>query len=225
MKVYVLGAGGHAKVVIAALEASGREADSVWDDNADRWGEKLLGVPIRGPIESLREQPRLPAVIAIGANQARQKLAASLDLEWTQVVHPAAWVHRSVQVGPGTVIFAGAIVQPDTTLGAHVIVNTGATIDHDCRVGDFAHIAPGNAIAGVTTVGEGVLMGAGGATIPCSTIGDWAIVGAGATVILPIPPAVTAVGTPARPLPISSYSSPPKPSSSFSSTSSSKENP
>src|SRR5262245_10113907 len=128
-RVQVFGAGGHAKVVIATLTAAGHDVVAVWDDDAARWGGTCLGVPIRGATAAADD---LPTILAIGDNRARARLASAMTRRWMTVIHPTAHVHPSVTLGPGTVVFAGAIVQPDARLGAHVIVNTAATVDHDC---------------------------------------------------------------------------------------------
>lgn len=198
-RVALIGAGGHAKVVLATAQAAGFEVTGLYDDDEARWGTEVLGVPVVGPASRL--PAGAPAVLAIGANAARKRLATELPLSWRTVVHPRATVHDSVRLGEGTVVFAGAVIQPDTTLGAHAIVNTGATVDHDGRLGDFVHLAPGVHLAGGVTVGEGAFLGVNAGVIPGRTIGDWTTVGAGGIVVRDLPPGVTAIGVPARPLP------------------------
>ena len=61
----------------------------------------------------------------------------------------------------GSVIFAGAVVQPGTTLGRHAILNTGCSVDHDCLLGDHVHLCPGTHLAGTVRVGAGTMLGAG----------------------------------------------------------------
>lgn len=200
--VAVIGAGGHAKVVIATLRAAGVAVAAAFDDDAERHGTELLGVPVRGPAAAAAGLGCRRAVLAVGDNRARRRLAAALGagLEWVTVVHPRAWVDPDARLGAGTVVFAGAVVQPGAEIGAHAIVNTAASIDHDCRVGDFAHLGPGCRLCGGVTVGEGALAGVGCAVAPGLTIGAWAVVGAGAAVVRDLPAATTAAGVPARPL-------------------------
>lgn len=199
MPVVVLGAGGHAKVVISTLQAMDRPIFAALDDNEERWGTAILGVPVQGPMEAVLGLPNVVAVIAIGDNAVRRRLAQRFDgVEWTTVVHPRAYVHASVRLGQGTVVFAGAIIQPDVVIGEHAIINTGATVDHDCSLGAFTHVAPGANLAGGVTVGDGVLLGVGSSVIPGRTIGEWTRVGAGGAVIHNLPAHVTAVGVPAR---------------------------
>jgi sugar O-acyltransferase (sialic acid O-acetyltransferase NeuD family) len=200
--LYVIGAGGHGKVVISTLQECGFFVDGVLDDDRTKIGDNVLGVPVIGTIDSfIARNERAKAIFAVGNNHTRKMLSerlSSVPVEWISAVHPRAWVHPSVRIREGTVVFAGAVIQPESVLGSHCIVNTGALIDHDCLIGDFCHIAPGCRITGGVTVGEGTFLGAGSTVIPGKTIGAWSITGAGSTIIRDLPPEITAVGTPAR---------------------------
>ncbi|MEO8584637.1 MAG: acetyltransferase [Acidobacteriota bacterium] len=198
MIVAVLGAGGHAKVVVATLQAAGIEVIGVFDDDRSRHGSDVLGVRVRGGVEdSLRE--KCPLVIGVGSNRARKALAERIAGEFISAIHPHAFVHPSCKIGAGSVVFAGAVIQPDTVLGEHTIVNTSASVDHDCRVGAFAHVAPGVHVCGGVEIGEGALLGVGSAVIPGRRIGAWAVLGAGSVVTKDVEPGQTVVGVPARP--------------------------
>lgn len=198
-RAYVLGAGGHARVVVAALEAAGTTVVGMFDDDPTRFGTKVDGVPVLGRLADHLPLDA-PLVLAIGSNATRARLAAAFDgqVTWASVIHPTAWVHRTVVLGPGTVVFAGAVVQPGTVVGAHAIVNTGACADHDGRLGDFVHLAPGCHLAGTVTLGDGAFCGVGVSIVPGVTVGAWTTVGAGGVVVGDLPEKVVAVGVPAR---------------------------
>lgn len=199
-RILILGAGGHAKVVLSTLLAAGAPVVGFADDDPARKGDYLLGIPVLGSLSQLDRGAYSGAVIAIGRNDQREHVASAARLNWTTVVHPDAFVHDSVKLGAGTVVFAGAIIQADAVIGEHVIVNTGATIDHDCHIEDFAHIAPGVHLAGNVAVGHGTLIGIGTAAIPGVRIGRRATVGAGSVIVRNLPDDVVAYGNPARPM-------------------------
>jgi sugar O-acyltransferase (sialic acid O-acetyltransferase NeuD family) len=182
-QIVVIGAGGHGKV------------DAIYDDDQSLWGTQILGVPVRGPILDLRVSPqRFSAIIGIGNSTIRQRLVESLPLEWLSVVHPHAFVHDSVELGAGTVVFAGAVLQPHVTVGRHVIVNTSASIDHDCQIGDFVGIGPGTHLSGTVRVDDRSLLGTGCSVLPNVHIETDATVGAGTVVIHNVPRSSTLVG-------------------------------
>lgn len=196
--IVVIGGGGHAKVVIGALQAAGRLVIAVHDDDAATWGSALLGVRVVGPISAVRKEHYEFGVIAIGDNVARKAISEEVKLQWITVTHPTAYVHPSVRLGVGSVLCAGAVLQPETKIGDHVIVNTGATVDHDCMIGDFVHIAPGANLAGAVQLGEGAFLGIGSAVIPGVSVGAWTVVGAGGVVTRSLPDHVVAFGVPAK---------------------------
>jgi sugar O-acyltransferase (sialic acid O-acetyltransferase NeuD family) len=196
--VYVIGAGGHAKVIIRMLQDLGYRVAAVFDDNLRRGGATLLGNPIFAPVERITDHVRRPAIIAIGDNATRRRIADSYDLPWLTAIHPLSFVDSTVRLGRGTVVFARAVVQVDSTLGDHVIVNHATTVDHDCIVEDCVHLAPGVHLAGGVTVREGAFMGIGAVAIPNTRIGARTIVGAGAVVTRHLPEQVVAAGVPAR---------------------------
>lgn len=196
---YVIGAGGHAKVLISVLLTLGYKVPAVLDDDEKKWDGELLGVRVIGPIDRLHDLMPAKVLIGIGDNATRRTVADKFkDADWPTVIHPGAYVHQSVKLGPGTVIFAGAVVQPDSVIGAHCIINTAASIDHDCDVGDYVHIAPGAHLAGGVRLGEGAFAGLGTVFVPGVEIGPWTVVGAGGVVIRDLPARVVAVGVPSK---------------------------
>ncbi len=195
--IVVVGAGGHARVIVSTIRTSGDKVSAVFDDDPRLWGKRLMGIPIQGPVDRLQGH-RGRAVIGVGDAMLRRALASRLRLRWATIIHPHSFIDPAVPLGEGAVIFAGGIIQPECEIGDHVIVNTGATVDHNCIVGDFAQMAPNATLCGNVAVGEGSFIGAGAVVLENLSVGKWSIVGAGATVIRDLPDCVTAVGCPAQ---------------------------
>lgn len=206
----ILGAGGHAKVVIDCLKQS-RAATllMVLDKDKSRQGEKLLGVPIKGGDELLpalarKNSPRFVIALGgIGDNRPRQRLfeaALKLGLKPLTVSHPMAIISLEASIGAGSVIMPGAIVNAGAVLGDNVIVNSGAIVEHDCLIGDHAHIATGAKLCSTVRVGKLAHIGAGAVIRQCLAIGEGAIIGAGAVVLKDVPAWTMAAGVPARQL-------------------------
>jgi sugar O-acyltransferase (sialic acid O-acetyltransferase NeuD family) len=200
--IFVVGAGGHAKVVAEILQARGDAIHGFLDDNPDVWGATRVGLPVLGSLDSLAERDPAGIIIGVGSNQSRNELAERLERSFpgllVNAVHPSAVVSPSAALGRGVVVAAGAVINADTVIGDHVIINTGATVDHDCVVESFAHVAPGANVAGGVRIGEGSLIGVGACVIPNTVIGEWSVVGAGAAVVDDVPSRCTVAGVPAR---------------------------
>jgi sugar O-acyltransferase (sialic acid O-acetyltransferase NeuD family) len=201
-EVIVIGAGGHSKVVISTLLELDFNIIGILDDDEKKLGTKFCGVPILGTIELITKGNFPNAILAIGDNKIRKNIYErySTFSSWISVVHPHSYVHSSVSIGKGTVIFAGAIIQPDVLIGEHVIINTGVSIDHDCKIGDYVHLAPGVKLAGGVSIGEGSFLGINSAVIPGKKIGRWSIVGAGGIVVKDVNDSTTVIGIPAKPM-------------------------
>lgn len=195
MKLVIIGAGGHAKVILEAALLNGYSVIGFLDDDSKA---QLSNLTHLGQPSEFRFFEHVKAVIAVGSNRHRQELSSILKFRWETIIHPFSWVSPSVQLGDGVVIMAGAVVQSSSVVQSHVIVNTGSRIDHDCCVNAFAHVAPGAVLTGEVIVGEGVLVGAGSIVNPKVCIGDWSVVASGAVLTKDAKSRKLYVGIPAR---------------------------
>lgn len=191
-KVYLYGASGHAKVVMDIAQKNNVEVPCLIDDNPEE--DELVGVPVVHSAEGLS-----PVIVTIGDCGIRRKIVEKLgSREFLTVVHPKAVVAESVKIGDGTVVMAGAIINPYASVGNHCIVNTGASIDHDCMVNDFVHVAPHCTLCGGVEVGEGTWVGVGSTIIQGIHIGKNCFIGAGSVVIKDVPDGSFCFGNPAK---------------------------
>lgn len=203
----VLGGGGHARVLIDALLASGAARPAaVLDPDPALRGAKILGVPVLGGDDAKLPKGVTHFVVGLGSTgdaAPRRRVyetALARGLQPLSVVHPSAVVSRFARLGPGCAVLARAVVNVGAVVGANAIVNTGAIVEHDCAIGDHAHVATGACLAGGVSVGEGAHVGVGACARQDAKIGARAVIGAGAAVVADIPAGAMAVGVPARPV-------------------------
>lgn len=195
MNSFILQGGGeHARVVLDALLASGHSVQAIFDPKNSG---SIMDVPQRGPYQPEFEKSAR-AIVAIGDNALRKRVVGQTKHAFGQVIHPSAVVSTTTQIGDGTMVLHGVIVQAFAVIGKHVILNTGSRVDHDCKLGDYVHVAPGAILCGTVEVGEGALIGAGSVVLPGRRIGAWAVVGAGSVVTHNVPDNAVVKGNPAR---------------------------
>lgn len=202
MKLAILGASGHGKVVADTAECCGWQAIEFFDD---AWPVRQEnGVwPVVGDSAAL--MGRLAdfdgVVVAIGNNSIRYAKLLELRVAGAclvTLIHPAATVSRYAAIGQGAVVFAGVVVNAEACIGQGAILNTGCSIDHDCVLGDAVHISPGARLAGGVRVGNLSWIGIGASVRQLVCIGEHVMVGAGSAVVSDIPNDVTVAGVPAK---------------------------
>jgi sugar O-acyltransferase (sialic acid O-acetyltransferase NeuD family) len=194
----IIGAGGHAQVVIDAVQEQGIYNIVGLVDQSEKQLGNLMGYEIK---RELSEFETCNFFVAIGDNRIRMRLFEdALAQGWTPatIIHPSASVSKYATIAAGTIICAGGIMGVHATVGSNSIINTSATVDHECRVGSHAHLAVGAHMTGNSRVEDGTFVGAGAVLIPGVAVGAWSTVGAGAVVLGNIKSGVTAVGLPAR---------------------------
>jgi acetyltransferase EpsM len=194
--MYLFGASGHAKVIVDILLSKDVQVKGFYDEDESK--TDLWGIPVIGKTKDFND-PIVECIVSIGKNDTRKKVVEQLgDVEFGSAIHKTANIGSHVEIGEGTVIMAGTIINADAKIGEHVIINTSASVDHDCTIGDFSHIAPNASLCGGVEVGEGTLVGAGATIIPLIKIGKWCTIGAGAVVVEDIPDNSVVVGNPAK---------------------------
>ncbi len=206
LPVIVLGAGGHAKVVVDTLTAMCMEIAGMVDPNPETHGRDVLGIPVLGGDEEMETRPAAAFALAngVGSTGDAGPRRAVFDrfreqgYAFPPVIHPTAVIAAGVEIRPGTQIMAGAIIQPDCRIGENVIINTGAQVDHDGKIGDHVHVAPGAVLGGAVTVGPETHIGTGACVIQNVCIGADVLVAVGAAIVTDVPDGTRIAGVPAR---------------------------
>ncbi len=196
MKLTIIGASGHGKVAADIARLNGYDEIEFLDDNTElhscgKW-------PVIGTSE-LASGIEHDLFIAIGNATVRKRLMEQLqDKHIVTLIHPSAVIAEDVEIDVGSVVMAGAVINPGTRVGKGCIINTSSSVDHDCMLEDYVHVAVGSHIAGTVSIGKGTWVGAGVTVSNNILICDRCLIGAGSVVIHSLKDAGTYVGIPAK---------------------------
>lgn len=202
--IYLLGAGGHGRVLIDALQNQEISISGILDPHIEV-GHRILGIAVLGDERYLKKISKLEShlINGLGANpninKRKEKFInlTNQGYQFADVIHPTAVIASNTYLAEGCQIMAGAILQTGTTLGKNVVINTRASLDHDCWIGDHCFIAPGVVLCGNINIEHSTFIGAGAIILPNLKIGANAIIGAGSVVTKSVSNQSLAVGSPA----------------------------
>jgi len=205
----LIGTGGHSHACIDAIEQQGRYRLIGLVTADGEAGSTHLGYPVIGTDADL---PRLAthcrlALIGVGHIQSaapRQRLylqLLALGFTLPSVIAANAYVSRHANLGAGTLVLHGAIINAGAQIGVNCIVNSRALIEHDVQVGDHCHIATGAILNGDARVGSGSFVGSGSIVKQGIHIGQECTVGMGLALRHPLPDHTCFVGGQSGPRP------------------------
>lgn len=150
----VYGAGGHARVLQDLLKKLDLKVEVFFDDS-----NKLTEVNgIRVAPYDVSVAREFPLILGIGNPKIRKLLLEKVEHAFSTLIHPTASIAADVEIGEGTVVLAGAVIQAGAKIGKHAIINSNVTVDHDAVVSDFVTTYPGVYIGAEAVVGEGVVI-------------------------------------------------------------------
>jgi len=200
-KLIIIGASGHGKVVAdIAIKVNKWQNITFLDD--DESIKTSMGLEVTGnTVDAFTYKEEADFFVAIGNNAIREKVQESLIEEGLNVVsliHPSSVIGTDVEIGIGTVVMAGVVINSSTRIGKGCIINTSSSLDHDNLMEDYVHISPGVNMAGTVKVGNGSWIGIGSVISNNVNVCSGCKVGAGAVVVKNITEPGTYVGVPVR---------------------------
>jgi acetyltransferase EpsM len=185
MNLWIIGAGGHAKIVADSL-ADDTTYEKIFFYDAYKLSDMSIHFPKSTFVTS--DPPEIQennteSFIAIGESNIRSKIANKFSSHsFAKLINSASTISSGSEILSGSYIGAGAVININSLILEHSIVNTNAVVEHDCRVGNFSHIGPGAIICGGVKLGNGVFIGANSCVNPGIEIVDHVTIGSGSVV-------------------------------------------
>lgn len=205
----LIGAGGFSRETAEAVRAV-NAVHETWDllgfldDNPQRQGTLISGLPVLGPIDMAHDHPDAQFVIGTGRPDnyvSRRAIAERLgfaDERYATIVHPTATLGSTCSIGRGSVVLAHVDLTVDVAIGRHVALMPQTVLTHDVHVDDFATIAAGVRVSGSSHIATGAYVGSGALIREGITVGARALVGMGSVVTRDVPAERLWFGAPAR---------------------------
>ncbi len=200
-RLLIIGASGHGKVVAdIAIKMNKWRTVSFLDDNESI--KSCMGMEVIGKSsDALIYRDEADFFVAIGDNATRKMIQEDLESQgcsFVNLIHPSAIIGSDVEIGVGTAVMAGVVLNGPCKIGKGCIINTNSTLEHDNVIDDYVHISPGVTLAGTVSVGQGSWLGVGSIVSNDVSICPECKIGAGTVVIKDITEPGTYIGVPAR---------------------------
>lgn len=206
-KIVLIGGGGHCKSVIDTITNNGEYEIIGITDTENRMGDLVCGISIIGTDDMLQElfdtgiNNAFITLGSIGSTDLREKLydkAKKIGFTFPSIVDKSAVLSKTCEVGEGSFIGKGVILNVAVKIGRNCIINTGSIIEHDCVINDYVHIAPGCVLSGHVVIGRSSHIGTNTTIIQELTIGNHVLVGAGSVVVRSLKDNLKAYGNPCK---------------------------
>lgn len=199
-RLIIIGAGGQGRVAADVADKMGTYTEIAFlDDNPTA---DCLGYPVLGKVYDAKKYIRTHCFfVAIGNASVRRKvtsLLSDMGANIATLIHPSSVIGKCVSISEGSIVVAGAVVNPNSKIGKGCIINTLSSVDHDCIIGDYVHVSVGAHITGTVMVGDNCFIGAGAVVKNNVSICANCTIGAGAVVVKDITKSGTYIGVPAK---------------------------
>jgi sugar O-acyltransferase (sialic acid O-acetyltransferase NeuD family) len=205
-KLVLIGGGGHCKACIDVVECTNEYEIVGILDSVDLIGTNILNYKIIGSDDDIfkYQQQACHFLVTVGQIKSgiiRKKIFQLLEnsgATLATIFSPKAYVSRYAQVGKGTIVMHGVIVNASAKVGENCILNTACDIEHDTIIGNHTHISTYAVINGGCIIGDEVFVGSNATIANKVSLGNNIVISSGASVIKDIDESGTYAGNPVK---------------------------
>jgi len=183
----IVGAGGHALSCIDVIEQQSKFSIAGLVGLENEIGTIVNGYKVIATDSELPELAKIYPSALISVGQIKNvdlritlfQKCAQVGFSMATVISPNAYVSPYAQIGEGSIIMHGVIINSSAKIGKNCIINSRSLIEHGSIVGDNTHISTGVIVNGDVTIGANCFIGSGSIVKESISIGSDCLIGMG----------------------------------------------
>lgn len=182
--IYILGAGGHAKVCVDVIEST--KKFNILSLIDKKKGKKLFNYKVISEYDFVKKKNKTKNLL-IGIGQIKNvdirkkifKFYKKLGYKFPNIISKYSYVSKRSSLGEGILICHGVVINPSSKIDSYCIINSQSLIEHDVEVGKYCHISTRSVINGGVSIGDNTFIGSGAIIQQGVQIGNNCLIGAG----------------------------------------------
>ena len=188
-KIFIIGAGGHAKTCVDVIESYNKFKIAFLVDK--KINKKIIfKYKIIQESNFIKKNKNKKLNILIGVGQIKNSsLRKNIFFQYKKfgcnfpnIISKFSYVSKNSLLKEGILICHGVVINAGVKIGLNCIINNQALIEHDVTVGDHCHISTGSILNGGTMIGSNTFIGSGTTIKENIKIGNDCVIGAGLTI-------------------------------------------
>ena len=167
-KLVIFGAGNHARMISSIFKDQFKIIGFVTTRKEKKKSINKIKIYnfVKKDILKLSKVQKCHFIIGIGDNKIRKKivkmiLSQKIRLKWAKLISHNSVISDDSNIGEGSLIMPGCILNNNVNIKNHCIINTGSIIEHDNIFENFSSSGPGIITGGNVHLGETSYIGIG----------------------------------------------------------------
>ena len=187
--IVLIGGGGHCKSAIDVIEQEDKFKIAGLIGKKEELGRKVCGYNIIGIDNDLVDLFKQYKNAHISIGKINTDIRNNIFIQTTKIgfsmptiTSPNAYVSDYADIGDGSIIMHGVIINAGVKIGNNCIINSKALIEHNVQIEDGCHISTNCIINGNVKIGTGTFIGSSACIKNNISIGKNSVIGMGLSV-------------------------------------------